>query len=470
MNPTRRSLIGSYRYSVMIKPNENEFHEAMTGSIDLYDGKHVIQTHRFSTFDQLATIIMNFWEKSLGVEVNVHRFSNWLSEYFHDIGIENVNFYQLIETVRNLGKGVALVSSGQRIKEAKVRTEDISIISEEERGVKPVIEQKISVESAEEIKGPQQDYLEKLTPPPKKIEEKEEKEIPPTDKLLKPSQVLKKKETSFKVEEEYIPTFKTIAGDPVVTSPEPSIVKEEAPSDTLLRPSEYLKKRETINIISGELHKSEIQFEEESVDKSIETKVTQQPKVIEKKLVPPSKGLVKPSDFLRTQEKREIRYSEHLVKPSEYIKEKEEQELQQAAKVRKADLSTIPEPIKKAVPVDDEKKEVVEEKPKTKTLPFEIEVIDESEEDKEVEPKESIEKQDEKVLQKPSVEKTDFKITDIMGVGEKTAMLLKEGGFETIDQLVTTTPEELSKIRGIGITTAKKLIYGAKALKKKAAQ
>ena len=84
--PTRRSLIGSYRYAVVIKPEEIVFSETMAGSLDLYDGKHVIETHKYTSFDQLANTIINFWEKKLGSEVNVHRFSNWLSEYFSDIG------------------------------------------------------------------------------------------------------------------------------------------------------------------------------------------------------------------------------------------------------------------------------------------------------------------------------------------------------------------------------------------------
>ena len=76
MRSPRRSIIGSYRYSVVIKPDKTEFSDSMTGNLDLYDGKHVVETHKFATFDQLATTIMNYWEKKLGSDVNVHRFSN----------------------------------------------------------------------------------------------------------------------------------------------------------------------------------------------------------------------------------------------------------------------------------------------------------------------------------------------------------------------------------------------------------
>ena len=56
----------------------------------------------------------------------------------------------------------------------------------------------------------------------------------------------------------------------------------------------------------------------------------------------------------------------------------------------------------------------------------------------------------------------DLKVTDITGVGAKTAMLLKEGGFDSVGKIFESTPERLSKVPGIGVATAKKLIQGAK--------
>ena len=54
-----------------------------------------------------------------------------------------------------------------------------------------------------------------------------------------------------------------------------------------------------------------------------------------------------------------------------------------------------------------------------------------------------------------------------MGIGDKTVMLLEDGGYDNLEKLINADPEDLSKVRGIGPTTAKKLIYGAKALKHK---
>ncbi len=49
------------------------------------------------------------------------------------------------------------------------------------------------------------------------------------------------------------------------------------------------------------------------------------------------------------------------------------------------------------------------------------------------------------------------------GVGEKTAKLLNTAGFITVADICQTTPEQLSKIEGIGLRKAEKLIDAAKA-------
>jgi len=55
-------------------------------------------------------------------------------------------------------------------------------------------------------------------------------------------------------------------------------------------------------------------------------------------------------------------------------------------------------------------------------------------------------------------------LRDIKGVGPKTAKLLEEAGLTDLKQLANSTPEELTKIKGIGKTTAQKIIEGARAL------
>lgn len=449
--PQRRSLIGSYRYSVVIKPNENEFSEQMTGVLDLYDGKHVTQTHKYSSFDQLASIIINFWEKMLGSEVNIHRFANWLAEYFSDIGVSNINFYQLIEIVRNLGKGVSLHSSGMKIRETKVVPDPI-IPASRKKEMTTDIESLIS--PATEIVKPSELFTKKetvspsvKTMPPVKVEE-EEPESPPVNTLLKPSEVIKKRDTIFEAEATKPETPKRVMGDPIITQPRPKTEKKAEPVD-ILKPTQYLKGQETINAVADTIVKPSLLSHEKTIEstrtKTKTAKPVQQPSkrkdVIEQKLTPPSNVLLKPSDYLKDKDVV-FEKVEHLRKPSELIRNKSDAFIHPVRKID-PEVDEIP------VPPGSERKKVEgipSSKPSvrtTETMPFEIEVMDDREETK---------------------FPIELRIIDIIGVGEKIAMLLKDGGIETIDQLAKSKPEELCKIRGIGITSAKKLIYGASAL------
>ncbi|MCM8765567.1 MAG: transcription termination factor NusA [Candidatus Omnitrophica bacterium] len=58
-------------------------------------------------------------------------------------------------------------------------------------------------------------------------------------------------------------------------------------------------------------------------------------------------------------------------------------------------------------------------------------------------------------------------LEDIKGVGPKTAKLLEAAGITEISQLANFNLEELMKIKGIGKTTAEKIIAGAKELLEK---
>ena len=57
----------------------------------------------------------------------------------------------------------------------------------------------------------------------------------------------------------------------------------------------------------------------------------------------------------------------------------------------------------------------------------------------------------------------------IKGIGAKTAMLLKESGFDTVSKIAKATPEELSKVPGIGPGTAKTMSTNAEDLLSKKA-
>ncbi|MHA1419319.1 MAG: helix-hairpin-helix domain-containing protein [Candidatus Heimdallarchaeaceae archaeon] len=457
--PQRRSLIGSYRYSVVIKPNETEYSEQMTGVLELYDGKHVTQTHKYSSFDKLVSTIINFWEKMLGSEVNVHRFANWLAEYFSDVGVTNIDFYQLIEIVRNLGKGVSLQSSGIAIREAKVVPDPIESTSKKremttdvESLVSPITE---TVKPSELFKKEETISPSISTMPPIKVEEAEP-EAPPVNTLLKPSEVILKRDTIFEAEPPKSETPKKIMGDPIVTKPSPKIDKKVKPIKSLLRPSQYLKKQETIDVVA-ETTVRPSQLSDKKIIDQVKTKVeksvqkpTKKKEVVEQKLAPPSEGLLRPSEYLKDKETA-IEKVEHLRKPSELIRKESTAFIHPVRKID-PELNQIPAP-----PGTEGKK--IKESPSdskssakpVETLAFEIEISADGEEMKDTS-KDFTDK------------KSNLRIIDITGVGEKIAMLLKDGGVKTIDQLVQSKPEELSKIRGIGITSAKKLIYGANAL------
>jgi N utilization substance protein A len=63
--------------------------------------------------------------------------------------------------------------------------------------------------------------------------------------------------------------------------------------------------------------------------------------------------------------------------------------------------------------------------------------------------------------------KEGVSLDELSGVGEKTLANLKEGGFNTIEDIAKVKIEELTKIKGIGEKKAQKLIEEAKKLIKK---
>ncbi|MHA1199666.1 MAG: helix-hairpin-helix domain-containing protein [Candidatus Heimdallarchaeaceae archaeon] len=470
MRSPRRSLIGSYRYSVVIKPETREFSDSMSGLLELYDGKHIVETHKFASFDQLATNIIAYWEKKLGSDVNVHRFSNWLSEYFSDIGITNINFYQMLETVRGMGKGVSLQSSGVAVREAKVIQEylgDTEAATAKEVELKPA---GTFIDVRGEGMDPEQEKLRPEEPPTETVikpseifktdetvspvvthlpiqkeEEKIEKPAPPTNALLKPSEVLKERDSVVFVDEDEPIARSQVSGDPVVTTPQEKTVKLEPPTDNLLKPSEYLKQRDIIDVIFKTPIEPTTIPEEKKTEFVAETSFTQQ------KLGPPSEKLLKPREYLQEMEIEAKEEIDLLEEPSEKIA-KPDKEIVIPSTTIDPDVQKIPTP-----PISGKTEERVSAPKVGKTVK---EIIDFG-----IEVKEEDEPLAVTFREINTIE--DLRVTDIMGVGDKTAMILKNGGFDEIQKIMETTPEKLSKVPGIGITSAKQLIYGSKALMKK---
>jgi len=116
----------------------------------------------------------------------------------------------------------------------------------------------------------------------------------------------------------------------------------------------------------------------------------------------------------------------------------------------KPSAKTIPE-VKKEAP----KKEAP--KPSAKTIP---EVKKEA--PKKEEPKKEAPKKETKT---PSLD-----ISLIKGIGAKTAMLLKESGFDTVSKIANATTDDLSKVPGVGPSTASAMNTEAKVLLAKKAE
>jgi N utilization substance protein A len=65
------------------------------------------------------------------------------------------------------------------------------------------------------------------------------------------------------------------------------------------------------------------------------------------------------------------------------------------------------------------------------------------------------------VPQEPSLNDTEIDITDLEGVGAKTATILRKFGFSTIALIANATLEALSAVPGVGTKTAEKIRHSA---------
>ena len=57
-----------------------------------------------------------------------------------------------------------------------------------------------------------------------------------------------------------------------------------------------------------------------------------------------------------------------------------------------------------------------------------------------------------------------FDLTSLEGVGPKTAAILKEAGYDTLDKVKSLTIGDLTKLQGIGEKTAEKIIKAVKGI------
>lgn len=108
----------------------------------------------------------------------------------------------------------------------------------------------------------------------------------------------------------------------------------------------------------------------------------------------------------------------------------------------------------------DEFEETAEESELESEEEFEEDVFDEFED---LDEEELDEEMDEEIP-KEEIKTPQLDLSMIKGIGAKTAMLLKDNGFDTVEKIAKATPEELSKVPGIGAGTANSMTANAKDL------
>ena len=60
----------------------------------------------------------------------------------------------------------------------------------------------------------------------------------------------------------------------------------------------------------------------------------------------------------------------------------------------------------------------------------------------------------------------EYELTNIEGIGESAKVKLIEAGITSVAQLAALTPEELSRIKGFGLATSRRIIESAHELNK----
>ncbi|MHA1867848.1 MAG: helix-hairpin-helix domain-containing protein [Candidatus Heimdallarchaeaceae archaeon] len=488
-----KRLIGSTRYGVALEPKSTTFSPTINGTVYFFDGKHAIETHPFSSLDQLAKMCYNFWEGTITGQLNFRRFSFWFSEFLSDFGIQNINEDKLEEELIPLNTGVALKRTGHRIREAKV-----------------VYDEPVKPSPAEKPLS----YRSLLSSPGVPVKEAKVVYYEPVDeKKPEPTVTRKEKEhflgeTAADVRARLKPTGVPIREAKVVSTP----IEKKETSVRKLQPSGSFRDIRQIETTS------------EPIDKKVKTPVQENVLPLPKKrLEPPENKLARPSEILdkgptrspkvkvlpplKREESKPSPPEKRLLKPSEVLKERETifDKERKMFDIEERDDNTPSERLLKpseylrkreAIPVISRTVDYVQEEKKEHTLlkPSEILKKKKEESQKEQLPTKTPSNHQEKILsiskptQKqlenvskakktvseeiPSSMKIDehvdkesqYSLVDVPGIGESKAKLLKEAGIENVEKLANASIDELVKIKGIGPSTAEKYITNAKKL------
>ncbi|MHA1953140.1 MAG: 30S ribosomal protein S4 [Candidatus Heimdallarchaeaceae archaeon] len=191
-----------------------------------------------------------------------------------------------------------------------------------------------------------------------------------------------------------------------------------------------------------------------------------------------NKGIVtSPSRLITVNEENGIAYA-----PRSPLNDPQHPSRPQAPPVvEEPEKTEKPKPKAKPTPKEDKPKE---DKPKPAPKKDKPKVVEKKEE---VKPKEEKPKpkpaptpevkeapKEKKPPVKPKEEKskvaTIADLSQIEGIGAKTAMLLQDHGFKTAQKIAGSSVEDITKVPGIGPASAEKIIKNAKALVKKSGE
>jgi small subunit ribosomal protein S4 len=132
-----------------------------------------------------------------------------------------------------------------------------------------------------------------------------------------------------------------------------------------------------------------------------------------------------------------------------------------APKAKPVPKEEKPKPKEKKEEVKPKEEKPKEEKPKPKPAPKAKPAPEAKEAPKEKTPPVKPKEEKSKVA-------TIADLSQIEGIGAKTAMLLQDHGFKSAQKIAGSKADDLTKVPGIGQATAEKIIKNAKALVKKA--
>ncbi|MFW9853106.1 MAG: hypothetical protein ACFFDS_09190, partial [Candidatus Thorarchaeota archaeon] len=81
----KKAIWGSTRYFIEIEPNTNLFNTAMSGLVQFFDTRDLLNEKECENLHELVRTVFDFWSTILPPHET--RVARWLDEYFQNMGI-----------------------------------------------------------------------------------------------------------------------------------------------------------------------------------------------------------------------------------------------------------------------------------------------------------------------------------------------------------------------------------------------